>query len=102
MTERGDNFCLVVFSLAMILWLICVPFIPQEYSFLYLLLLVFLWPPFLYLLHLKRQIYQWSREAVFYLFFLIFLGVLAFAHAILGLFPIRLFQSQITLFLKLF
>ena len=82
----------------MILWLICAPFIPQEYALLYLLLLIALWLPFFYLLHLKRQIYQWSREAIFYLFFLIFLGVLSFAHAILGLYPVRLFQTLLSPF----
>lgn len=90
--EKRDNLFLIGEVIAIILWIKYAHFIPEDYSWPYFLLLAVLLVPFFYLLYLKRQIYQWSWEAVFYLFLLTFVGIIAFSNSILGINPFKFFN----------
>lgn len=92
-SEKRDNLVLVGCVVAFIFWLKYASLVPHDYSFVYLLGLLFLFLPFFYLIQLKRQIYGWSGEAVFYLLFLTFTGIISFSHSILGLGPLMVIRS---------
>lgn len=91
--EKRDNLFLIAGIVGIVFWFKMASWIPSFYLGLYLLCFFVLLSPFVYLLYLKRQVYHWSWEAVFYLFFLTFVGIISFAYSILGLKPLEILRS---------
>ncbi|MDO8527126.1 MAG: VanZ family protein [Deltaproteobacteria bacterium] len=90
--EKRDNLFLATAIVAVVLWIKYAHVISRENFPLYFLLLILLLIPCFYLLRLKRTMYHWSLEACFYLFFLAFVGILAFSNSILGINPFHFFH----------
>lgn len=91
--EKRDNLFLIAGVAGIVLWLRMASWIPVIYSDLYLLCLLVILIPFAYLLYLKRSIYHWSWETIFYLFFLTFVGIISFAYSILGIEPLVILRG---------
>ena len=91
--EGRDNLFLIGGILGVVFWLKMSSWIPPFYSFLYFLCLLVLTIPFVYLLYLKRKVYHWSWESLFYLFFLTLVGIISFAYSIMGIEPLVILQS---------
>lgn len=91
--EKRDNVLLIAGIVGVVFWLKMASSIPSFYADIYFLCLFVLLIPFVYLLYLKKRVYHWSWEAIFYLFLLTFGGILSFAYSILGLEPLEVLRG---------
>ncbi|OGQ05669.1 MAG: hypothetical protein A3F82_04865 [Deltaproteobacteria bacterium RIFCSPLOWO2_12_FULL_44_12] len=90
--EKRDNIYFIINVVAIVAWIKAVVWIPQDYLLFYNLLLVIFLVSLLYLIYLKRRLYEWPWEAIFYLCFLTIVGIISFANSIMGINPFRFFR----------